>query len=113
LGLPILSGARGGVFNLLGPTGGYLLGFMVAAWVVGRLITLKSKTSFLWIVTSMTLGSIIILTLGALWLGIILHVGITKAILLGVLPFIPGDIVKLLAAATIYQGIQKRAREIF
>jgi len=113
LGLPIFSGALGGISRLAGPTGGYLVGFVVAAWVVGGIIRKNSQSSFFRIVLAMLAGNLIIHALGAAWLSIVIHVGIWKALLLGVFPFIPGDTIKLLAAASLYHGIQGRCKEIY
>ncbi len=111
-GLPIFSGALGGVSRLFGPTGGYLFGFVVAAWFVGLMLR-RDKESFFKIALTMALGSLIIYVLGAVWLNFIVKIGISKAILLGVLPFVPGDIIKLLAAASVYHSIQSRTRQIY
>lgn len=112
-GLPIFAGAAGGALYILGPTGGYLVGFIVAAYVVGRIIRLKEKASFTWIVLAMLAGSLIIYIFGVTRLAFFLNVGFQKALALGMLPFIPGDIIKLLAAALIYKGIEKRVRAIY
>ena len=112
-GLPIFAGAAGGVLHFLGPTGGYLIGFVVASWAVGWLIHLKKQASFIWAVGAMLAGSFIIYLFGATWLTLSLHIDLWKALLLGVLPFIPGDIIKLLGAAALFSAIQARSREIY
>ena len=112
LGLPIFSGALGGISRLAGPTGGYLVGFIVAAWIVGMMLKGRAS-SFLKIVLAMTAGNFVIYLFGVLWLSFIIHIGIWKALLLGAFPFILGDAIKLLAAASLYQGIQKRSREVY
>jgi len=112
VGLPVFSGALGGILRLFGPTGGYLFGFIAAAWVVGALLK-GEKESFFKIALAMTLGSLTIYAVGITWLGLVLHIGIGKAFLLGMLPFVPGDAIKLLAAASIYHGIQSRTRQIY
>lgn len=111
-GLPVFTNAQAGLFYLAGPTGGYLIGFALAAWVIGLIIGEK-KAGFIKILSAMFLGEVILFSLGVAWLSVVLHIGIYKAILLGLLPFIPGDIVKLFAAATAYYEIQGRARTIF
>ncbi|MFH0763550.1 MAG: biotin transporter BioY [Candidatus Omnitrophota bacterium] len=97
---------------LLGPTGGYFMGFIAASYVVGRM-TGPGKSGIGWAVFSFAVGSIIIYTFGILWLSYLLKIDIAKAIYMGALPFIPGDTVKILIAAIIYSGISKRSKEIF
>jgi biotin transport system substrate-specific component len=111
-GLPIFAKASSGLAYLLGPTGGYLIGFVLAAWAIGKILGSK-KAGFFRILGAMFIGELILFSLGVVWLALILKVGIYKAIFLGLLPFIPGDTVKLLAAATVYYEIQGRAREIY
>jgi biotin transport system substrate-specific component len=112
-GLPVFTGGLFGFARLLGPTGGYLLGFVASAYVIGWLIGNNRESSFIKIAFSMLVGLAIIFTLGAIQLSVVLHISLNKAFVLGVLPFIPGDIIKLLAAATIYQTMQKPARQLF
>lgn len=97
---------------LLGPTGGYFLGFIAASYIVGRM-TETGKDRIGWAIFSFAVGIIIIYTFGILWLSYLLKIDMAKAICMGALPFIPGDIVKILVAATIYSGISKRSKEIF
>ena len=113
LGLPIFAGATGGLILLFGPTGGYFLGFILAAYVVGRVLSIKEKANFGWVVLAMAVGSLIIYLLGAIHLALFAHLGVKKALLLGVFPFIPGDILKLLAASSLYCKLQERAGQIF
>ena len=98
-GLPIFACGIG----LLGPTGGYLIGFIVASTVVGAII--RRKSSFNWIVFSMIIGTVIIYLFGMLQLGLFLPNGFKTMMALGVLPFIPGDIVKLFIASIIYYKV--------
>ncbi len=113
LGLPIFAGATGGLIPLFGPTGGYLLGFILAAYIIGKVLSTKERAGFGQTVLAMVLGSLIILLLGAIHLALVLHLGIGKAFLLGILPFLPGDILKSFAAASIYCKLQDRAGHIF
>jgi len=113
LGLPIFAGATGGLIALFGPTGGYLLGFILAAYVIGRVLSVKEKVNFGWVVLAMAIGSLIIYLLGAIHLALFVHLGVRKALLLGVVPFFPGDILKLFAASALYYKLQERAGQIF
>ena len=113
LGLPIFAGAKGGLVTLFGPTGGYLLGFILAAYIIGKVIELEEKANFGWVVLAMAIGSLIIYLLGAIQLALVVHLGVRKALLLGVAPFLPGDTLKLLAAASLYHKLQERFSQIF
>ncbi len=96
-GLPVFAGGAGGLAYLAGPTGGYLLGFVCAAFLVGRLAESGRDRRFrtaLWIFLA---GETVIYLCGLPWLA--LHIGFEKALIAGLLPFLPGDAVKLLAAA--------------
>ncbi len=96
VGLPVFAGGAAGAARLAGPTGGYLLGFVAAAWVVGMLAEQgwdrRGGTTLL----AMLLGNAAIYACGLPWLA---HfVGIDRVLALGLLPFIPGDLWKLLLA---------------
>ena len=97
---------------LLGPTGGYFLGFIAASYIIGRM-TEPGKSGIGWVIFSFAVGSIIVYASGILWLSYLLKIDMAKAIYMGALPFIPGDTVKILIAAIIYSGISKRSKEIF
>jgi biotin transport system substrate-specific component len=107
LGVPVFAIGLG----LLGPTGGYLIGFVVAAVVVGVLV--RVRKSFGWVVLSMTVGSLVIYLFGALQLGLFLPGGFRSVFVLGVLPFVPGDVIKILTASMIYYRFQARFGHVF
>jgi len=96
-GLPVFAGGASGPVYLLGPTGGYLLGFVVAAWLVGSLAERGWDRRSVTTVAAMLLGSAVIYIAGAAWLA--RYVGAERALSLGVYPFIPGDAVKIALAA--------------
>lgn len=109
LGLPIFQGYGGGLFHVLGPTGGYLLGFVASSFVIGSLIDFKrEKSSFSWVVFSMAVGQFVIYIFGISWLAIYMNLGFIKAIYLGFVPFLPGAIFKLITASLIYRKISSR-----
>lgn len=102
LGLPVFATCIGGFACLLGCKGGYLLGYVVAAWVTGFLSQSASPRK---IFCAMLIGTGIILLFGAIWLSF--FIGCTQAIVLGVLPFICGDIIKLIVAIKCIRFLQK------
>ncbi len=106
-GLPVFAGGTGGFIHLIGFTGGYLWSFPVAAFVTGLLCEQRLDRSFLTSALAMLPGSLIIYALGVPWLAIvgipvphgIFHPNLLQAFILGMLPFIPGDLFKLAIAA--------------
>jgi len=100
LGMPWFAGGKAGVEVLLGATGGYILGFILAALLVGHLTdTCASSRQPLSQLSIMLAGVGIIYLSGALQLMHVLGISKGEALAKGVLPYIPGDIVKALAAA--------------
>jgi biotin transport system substrate-specific component len=94
-GLPVFAGTpeRGiGLAYMMGPTGGYLLGFLISAWLMGALAERGWSGSFLLSAVAMVVGHAIILTSGIAWLAAL--VGPEKAIATGLLPFLATTAVK-------------------
>ena len=105
-GLPILTNHKGGWTAVTGSSMGYLVGFVVAATFVGYLSQRKHDREVASSVAAMAAGSLIIYTFGALWLAHSLQIPLSSAegknaIALGVAPFLVGDALKLVLAATI------------
>ena len=92
LGLPFFAGGAFGIAMLLGPTGGYLIGFIPAAWCVGRLAERGWDRSPLTAAAMMLLGSTLIFACGLAGLARFVSPG--KLIPLGLTPFLPGDMFK-------------------
>ena len=109
LGLPVFAGtpAQGiGIAYMMGPTGGYLLGFLVAAVYTGHLARRRWDRSIVWTVAAMLIGNLIIYTFGLLWLGSV--IGWNKPLLaLGLFPFLLGDALKIGVAALALPAIWK------
>lgn len=95
-GLPVFAGGTGGLAHLLGPTGGYLLGFVAMAATVGALAEhgLDRRLRSAWL--AFLLGEAVLYLCGLPWLAV--FVGPSKALTLGLLPFLPGDLLKALLA---------------
>lgn len=106
-GLPIFAGGNAGFWALIGPTGGYLVGFIVGAFVIGKLVEVKKNPGLPWLLTCMTVGTILIYALGVIQLMNWMKIDVTSAIVTGVLPFIAGDSLKMLAAAYVVHRIKK------
>ena len=111
-GLPVFQGAGYGIASLFGPTGGYLMGFVAAAYAVGYL-SRSAKPGIARSIAIFSVGSMIIYAFGAAWLVFLYKVQPAHAISIGVLPFIAGDITKILLAAVISSAIARRANTVF
>ena len=102
LGLPVYHTGVTGIGILLGPTGGYLIGFIFAALVVGLAYEHESETIR---ITGLIAGTVIIYIFGVAWLMYSLAIGPGPAVISGMLPFIPGDAIKVYAAYRIAQRL--------
>ncbi len=112
-GIPWFNGFSGGIGHLAGPTGGYLIGFILASLFIGdmtdRYVKARSFTSML--ILMLIANFLIIHTLGLTQLGLWLHlvkgssVSPGELLWLGTIPFIPGDVTKAIMAALIARGI--------
>ena len=99
LGLPVYAGGTHGTHVIFGATGGYLIGFLLAGWVVGRLAEARMDRTPVRALPLFVVGSVIVYAIGVPWLAVSAHMSLGAAIGDGFTPFIPGDIVKALAAA--------------
>jgi len=98
VGLPFYAGGAHGMQVVFGATGGYLLGFIVADFVVGRLAELRWDRSLQRSLPAMAAGQAVIYALGLIGLGLALHWP-ANLLQLGLTPFLVGDAIKLVAAA--------------
>jgi biotin transport system substrate-specific component len=99
LGLPVFSAAPPGPAALVSPTAGYLAGFVAAAWVTGALSERGWDRKPWTAALAMLLGSGVLFACGLLWLG--RFTGWNAVIQTGLLPFIPGDLVKIALATAL------------
>ena len=107
IGLPVFSGFSGGFTKLFGPTGGYLIGFIFMAFISGIFIDKFSNKIYMCFL-GMVLGTIITYIIGTAWLSYQAHITFNAALTAGVLPFIPGDLAKMVIASLIGPQIKKR-----
>ena len=101
MGMPVFTPhGLGGVAQLLGPTGGYLMSYPVVAPLVSWLWRMGSR-GFARTLAITTAGSLVTLGLGALWMGTLTHASMALLVSHAVIPFLPGDAVKVVVAATL------------
>lgn len=106
-GLPVFASGNAGPSVLLGPTGGYLVGFVAGAFIIGKMAEAKERSSFLWLLTCMIVGTIIIYTSGIVQLMNWMKIGLSEAVFTGVAPFIVGDALKIILAAYLINRIRE------
>ena len=114
-GLPVFAASPvlpPGALRLLGPTGGYLMAYPIAAFVVGYLAERGFDRRYLTSVLAMLAGLVIVYACGVTWLGLFARgsaqaapIGLQAAVVAGVVPFVLADLVKLLAAAGVLPGV--------
>ena len=104
-GLPVFAQGKGGLVAFGGPTGGYLVGFVVAAFVVGLLAEKGWDRKFWSTVLAMVIGNVIIYAFGQIWLSHL--IGVRTALSLYLLPYVPGDILKIILAAALLPSAWK------
>jgi len=102
IGLPFFAEGKGGSAVILGQSGGYIIGFVVAGTIVGRLAELGWDRRFSGAVAMMLVGTVVIYAIGLPWLSYVRHLSVADTISGGLAPFIIWDTVKLLVAAGIF-----------
>ena len=99
IGLPVFASGAGLAY-MAGPTGGFLAGFVVAAWAVGEMADRGHGRSITSALLALALGEAIIFGMGTLWLTAMF--GVEKALAVGVLPFLLGEALKLALATAVW-----------
>jgi len=106
IGLPVFAPggvAAGGLAQLFGATGGYLMAYPLAAAAVSFLWR-RMRRGFAWALVAAAAGDLIVLVCGALWLAVFIHTSAFSTLTMAVLPFLPGDALKIAAAAGMAAG---------
>ncbi len=107
VGVPVFAGMTGGIGIIVGPRGGYLIGYLVGAIVIALL---KGNNHTIWrlALANVTGGIVVVYLLGVLWLSYVTGMGLEKAVMVGALPYIPGDLFKAFIATIVAASIAKR-----
>jgi len=111
-GLPIFTGAGSGLLYLSGPTGGYIFGFLIASIFLGSAIKRAGNSLFL-LFGLFLAADAILFACGILWLRILFAFPPHHLLFIGLLPFVPGEILKISAAVILYRKIAPRAKAWF
>jgi len=107
-GAPILAGARGGLGIILGPTGGYILSWPIAAFVIGKIVERSGRNSLAAYILANFLGGIaVVYAVGVPWLAAVQGLSIKTALIEGAVIFLPGDMVKVIMASVIARAVSR------
>ena len=104
-GLPVFAGGLGGISRIVGPTGGYILGYLPGVFITG-LIAEKTGQRMIYDLIAMICGTIIIYSCGLIWLKVLTGMTLTKTLTVGMYPFLIGDALKIAAAAAIARSLR-------
>lgn len=104
-GLPVFAGGLGGIGRILGPTGGYLVGYMPAVYLIGK-ISERTDQRAIYDVIAMICGSFILYACGITWLKILTGMTWAKTLAIGMYPFLIGDALKIAAVVAIAKGLR-------
>ncbi|HEY1987487.1 MAG TPA: biotin transporter BioY [Terracidiphilus sp.] len=108
-GLPVFTpgpSSGAGLAHLFGPTGGYLLAYPVAAFLISFLWRRTGRTFTSGLIAA-AIGNVVILTVGALWLAVLTHARMAAIATQAIVPFLPGDALKVATAAALATGWQR------
>lgn len=103
VGLPVFSGFSGGAGKLFGPTGGYLIGYLALSWIAGTILERFRKP-----ILALIVGTMGLYLFGTLWLMYQSNLTFMTALSIGVVPFVPFDVIKMVAACLLGRSIKKR-----
>ena len=104
-GLPVFAGGMGGIGRLVGPTGGYLFGYLPAVYLIGK-ISEKGRRRVVMDIVAMVCGSAVIYLFGVVWLKVLTGMTPAKTLAVGMFPFIPGDVLKIAAAVPLTKALR-------
>ena len=104
-GLPVFAGGLGGIGRFIGPTGGYLIGYLPTVFFIGK-ISQRARPSMVSDLLAMICGTLVLYACGVSWLKIITAMPPAKALALGMYPFLIGDALKIAAAAAIAKALR-------
>lgn len=112
LGVPVFTGAGSGLIYLFGPTGGYLLGFVLASILAGRLIR-RLRGNLFSVFCVFAFADIMLLACGTLWFKVITGYSWARSALMGFAPFVLGDMFKAAVATFLYLRLKSRVKGVF
>lgn len=106
LGLPVFAGGTSGLARFAGPTGGYLVGYLPCVALIGW-VSVRGRGHRMMDVLAMVSGTAALYACGVAWLKLVTGMTWGKALGVGVIPFLPGDIAKIIAAALVIKSLRQ------
>lgn len=104
VGIPVFAGGKGGMSVILGPTGGFILGYLICVITVGKL---NEKNKYIRVI-SLISGLTECYIIGTIWYSYVMGVDLKVALKYCIIPFVPGDIIKIIITLVMYRAIKKR-----
>jgi biotin transport system substrate-specific component len=109
IGLPVFSGASGGIGKIIGPVGGYIIAFIFLSFSTGLFVTLFKKNIVLHVVGAL-IGEVVMYIIGTAWFIFVTKTTLAYALTVCVFPFLIGDTIKLAAAVVVGIGLRKKLK---
>ena len=108
-GLPVFSGFSGGIGKLAGPTGGYLIGFLFLILIGGVFLQKgEGRSGIVFALTGLILGSLVTYLFGTIWLSQQMNLTFVQGLFAGVIPYLPGDALKIILALLLGPQLRRR-----
>ena len=104
-GLPVFAGGLGGIGRIVGPTGGYLIGYLPAVFIAGY-ISEKTDNRLGYDILAMICATMVLYSCGVSWLKVVTGMTWSKSMMVGIYPFLIGDVLKIAAAALIAKALR-------
>jgi biotin transport system substrate-specific component len=105
MGMPVFAGGKGGMAHFLGPTGGYLLGYGLSAWIIGFIVE-RTRGNRIWEIIALIFGVISIYAVGVPWLKVVTRMSWGQSLMIGMVPFLIGDALKAAAALILARAVR-------
>ncbi len=111
VGLPVFSGGGSGIGILFGPTGGYLVGFLIGVMVISFMVNKFKSNVMVEFISTVIGGIIVVYAIGVIWLSAKTGMGIAKAFTVGAVPFLIGDFMKAIVATVVAVPIRQYLKQ--
>lgn len=110
IGIPVFSGMTGGIQKLVGPTGGFIIGYIPCTLVIGLLVDRWGKKLFVYPL-AMLLGTVLLYICGVVWFVFLTNSTLAAALTVCVLPFFIGDAIKIILATIVAPALRKTLKK--
>ncbi|MFP3154487.1 biotin transporter BioY [Lachnospiraceae bacterium ZAX-1] len=110
VGMPVFSNYSGGIQKIAGPSGGYLIGYLALVWIVGFFVEKFPSKIYMYFVGAV-IGTVLCYAIGTLWMKVLLNLTFVEALMMGVIPFIPLDMVKIILAVLSCYPVRKTLKK--